>query len=114
VPVKDKQENTFDYALKPEKRWEQRFPDKKCVMIPDPDKLDGRDRTDALQMRAQYFNLKINGLVLKYREIPLTEDERIELMDTDMCQLFGVDRALYMQAKAGIKETPDEVVDTIF
>lgn len=114
VPVKDKQENTFDYALKPEKRWEQRFPDKKCVMIPDPDKLDGRDRTEALQMRAKYYNLVINGVTLKYREVPLTEEEKVELMDTDMCQLFGVDRELYVKAKGLTKETPNEVVDTIF
>jgi hypothetical protein len=113
VPAKAVENNTFDIGAKLDKRWEQRFPDLKCVMVPDPEKLQGNDRTEALKTRARYYNL--DG-VLPYRVLELDDNERIDLMDSDMMLLMGVDKKLWLAHRNRVKEnvTPDETEDVIF
>lgn len=82
-------------------------------MVPDPDKLQGEDRTRALQTRARYFNLEER---LRYTILPLSDDERIELMDSDMTLLMACDLdewEAYQREKEN-EITPDETDDEIF
>ena len=115
MPVKNATENTFDYSMKHERRWEIKYPDKKCVMVPDPDKFTGEDRTNALRVRSTYYNLPMGDRNLQYREIKLTDEERIALMDSDMNTLMACDRKEWQAARKFIANdtTPDETVDVV-
>ena len=115
VPVRDKNENTYDYSLKLEKRWEQEFPDKKCVMVPDPDRMSGENKERAYQTKSQYYNLQWGGMTLRYEVIELDDKQRVGLMDSDMNLLMGCDRKLWEQAKANVTNnvTPNVTEDVV-
>lgn len=114
MPVKAKDENTFDYRVKKQRRWEKEFPHLRCVEVPNPDKLQGDAANKALEMVNNYRNPDFAGV--PYEVIPLEEKDLIRLCNSNMVLLMGADidhwKALHKERIS--EREPDITTDVIY
>lgn len=102
---KTRTESTF-VELKLQRRWEQRYPDLRCVMAPDPEKF----RTP--EARQAIGRLQKQG----YRPLPLTDEEKFDLMDRDDHVLMGCPLDRYrrnledQRAQSFVPDKTDDVI----
>lgn len=86
---KTTREYKFEPGEKLQRRWEKEYPDKRCVRVVDP------ERGGSYETLSKYQ-------AMGYRTIPLTDDERVELMDGSHWLLMGCPLERWEQNKAEI------------
>lgn len=105
MPGKTRSENTY-LEMKQSKRWEKKYPDLRCVKCEDPElhKTDiARQAVNRLQM-------------LGYRVIPMTTEERLEMLDCDDFMLMGCSLERWKENKESLREMsaiPDSTEELI-
>lgn len=97
--------NTFEPYGKLQYRWEAKYPDLQCCMVDDYERYTGERQSaamKAIRMRQE----------MGYRVIPMTDAERLEMMDSTFTLLMGVEKSRAPKA-SGLNQ-PDDTTEEIF